>query len=66
MSSPSSRFLDLADGAGRLIFSMQACLARHLGLRLRWPEARRKVRLRLKSAGAVATFPTAMVSTPAR
>ena len=32
---------------------MEACLDRHLGLRLRWPGARRKARLRLKSIGAV-------------
>jgi hypothetical protein len=63
MKLPSSRFLDLEESAGRLIFSMQGCLDRHLGLRLRWPAARRKVRLRLKSVGAVARSPADMVFT---
>jgi hypothetical protein len=60
---PSSRFLDIGEYGGHLVFSMEACLNRHLGLGLRWPEARRKVRLRLKSIGAAATAPAGMVFT---
>jgi hypothetical protein len=54
----SSRFLDVREDGDHFSFCLRRCFDERLALRLRHHEARRKVRLRLKSIGDITVFST--------